>query len=188
MRTAPSRSMGVKVPDAVHPHMSPKDDVAGKPEEQVLAARVHPLDRSTADGKGVVSAHDSGEDRFEARDRAASECLVERARSTEDRVAFGHQQIPNPRSQAPNPNLTALGIWGWDLGFGIHSSTVSSRSTSEKALSGSISLSSTSPRSSPRTISPRRTASLPCRAASSPCTASSYPRLRLDSNPCRSIA
>ena len=72
--------MGVEVPDAMHPHVGPEYDIAGKPDEEVLTTRVHSLDGSAANREVVVSARDSGEYGFEVRDLAARERLVERAR------------------------------------------------------------------------------------------------------------
>ena len=101
----------------MHPHMGPQYDIPGKPDEEVLATCVHPLDGSAANREVVVSARDSGEYRFETRDPAARERLIECARGTQDRVTFGHQEIPNPKSQIPSSKPPAYRPW--DLGFGI---------------------------------------------------------------------
>src|SRR5688572_15194573 len=67
-----------------------KDDVAGKPDQQMLSARVDTLDGTAANRRVISTPGQVWKDGFEAGHPMASEHALQRARRAEDAVAFRH--------------------------------------------------------------------------------------------------
>jgi hypothetical protein len=75
---------------AVHPHVGTQDEVAGKRDQEVLAAGGHRLDGPADHGMVVGNAGDGRVDRLEAGDGPAGEHAVQRLRGPVNRIAFRH--------------------------------------------------------------------------------------------------
>jgi len=78
------------MPRAVHAHVRAQHEIAGKPDKQVLATRIDALDGAAEERRGTIEARQLCKNGFESGDRAARQRFVQRARRTEDSVAFRH--------------------------------------------------------------------------------------------------